>query len=450
VFHAKGAKNVLCAFGVYIDIVFIFIFYPMTILLVVVFMIGYVFITIEHSIGIDKSIPALMMGALCWAVLSASSHDGGHTLQESLQHHIADIAGIIVFLMGAMTIVELIDLHGGFTLVSNLIRTTHKLKLLWLICFTAFFLSAILDNLTSVIVMVSILKTLIKDKETRLWYVGMCVIAANAGGAWSPIGDVTTTMLWMNGKISTIHLIKTLFIPSLLCLTAPLIVLSFFKRFQGDLALDAREKLGNSQLRSSRMLLFTGLGALIFVPIFKTLTGLPPYIGMMLALGTVWLVSEFIHPDENFSEEKRELYTVKHALSRIDTAGILFFLGILMGVAALETGGILSHIAQSLDTFFPNKNIVALLLGGFSAVIDNVPLVAASMSMYQEPLDASLWHFLAYTCGTGGSMLIIGSAAGVAAMGLEDISFVWYLKKMTLLALLGYMAGAGWFLMMGN
>ncbi|MDX1410199.1 MAG: sodium:proton antiporter NhaD, partial [Saprospiraceae bacterium] len=356
---------------------------------------------------------------------------------------------ILVFLIGAMTIVEIIDLHRGFEILKGWVYTKSKRKLLWVICILGFFLSAIIDNLTATIVLVTLLRKLVHDKNERLWYVGMVVIAANAGGAWSPIGDVTTTMLWIGKKVTTAGLIVNLVLPSIVCMVVPTYIASFLKPFKGTITLDEAELAqGPSSLLSSRTMLFLGLGAIIFVPIFKTVTHLPPYVGMMLGLGVVWLVSEYIHPEEDFSEERRHLYSAHNALSRIEMSSILFFLGILMAVASLESLGTLLHLAERLDSAIPNQDVVVMLLGVGSAIIDNVPLVAASMGMYTQPVDAKLWHFIAYAAGTGGSMLIIGSAAGVAAMGMERIDFIWYFKKLSWLALIGFIAGAAIFLVM--
>ena len=331
--------------------------------------------------------------------------------------------------------------------------------MLWLLAILSFFLSATLDNLASTIVLVSLLRRLIPDKKERLWFVSMAVIGANAGGAWSPIGDVTTTMLWIGKRVSTLGLIENLVLPSVVCLVVPVLVASTYKVFQGNITMtdDALEKEEESKLLSSRIMLFVGVGGLVFVPIFKSITHLPPYVGMMLAMGVVWLVSEYIHPEEDFTEERKHLYSAHTALSRIEMSSILFFLGILVAVAGLESVAVMGHdghqvgllryLAESLAEVVPNQNVVIIILGFLSAIIDNVPLVAASMGMYTEPIDSELWHFIAYSAGTGGSMLIIGSAAGVAAMGMERIDFIWYLKKISFLAFLGFIAGAVTFIL---
>jgi Na+/H+ antiporter NhaD/arsenite permease-like protein len=360
--------------------------------------------------------------------------------------------------------VELIDLHRGFAVITNRIKTTSKRSMLFLICILAFFLSATLDNLASTIVLVSLLRRLVPDRDSRLWFVSMAVIAANAGGAWSPIGDVTTTMLWIGEKVSTPGLITRLVLPSIVCIAVPAIVASFLPAFKGELQMSDNEdqEKGRQQekLLSSRTMLLVGLGGLIFVPVFKTITHLPPYMGMMLSLGVVWLVSEYIHPEEDFTEERRHMYSAHKALSRIELSSIIFFLGILMAVAALESvavqgshgeTGFLMNLAENLQAAIPNQDVVVLILGFLSAIIDNVPLVAASMGMYPMdvfPMDNKLWHFIAYSAGTGGSMLIIGSAAGVAAMGMERIDFIWYLRKIAWLAFIGFMAGALTFILM--
>lgn len=437
------------------------------------FILGYVTIIFEHPLRLDKSVPALLMGSLCWALISlghldvVDHHHEVGTLSDVLLHHLGKTAEILIFLIGAMTIVELVDLHKGFAVITNRITTRDKKKMLWLICVLAFFLSATLDNLASTIVLVSLLRRLIPDRTERLWFVSMAVIGANAGGAWSPIGDVTTTMLWIGQKVSTLGLIERLVLPSIVCIVVPAFIVSFTKPFQGQISAgpagDMTGKLEQERLLSSRTMLFVGIGALIFVPIFKSVTHLPPYVGMMLSLGIVWLVSEYIHPEEDFTEERKELYSAHKALSRIELSSIIFFLGILMAVAALESVvvmgkdghavGFLMSLAERLQEAIPNQDVVVIILGFLSAIIDNVPLVAASMGMYPMdvyPMDNSLWHFIAYSAGTGGSMLIIGSAAGVAAMGMERIDFIWYLRNISWIALVGFLAGAVVFIMMNS
>lgn len=442
-------------------------------IIILVFVLGYLVITIEHPLNLDKTVPALLMAALMWALLAIGfrnewfsiidSHNEVFSIAEdawianegfhnTLLHHFGKTAEILIFLIGAMTIVELIDLHRGFEVIKSSVRTRNKRKLLWIIGGLAFVLSAMIDNLTATIVLVTLLKKLIEDKKERIWYAGLVVVAANAGGAWSPIGDVTTTMLWIANKVSALGLAEYLIVPSLVCFFVPFVVASFLPEFKGEIKIAAHKEFKSARLLSSKTMLFVGLGAILSVPVFKAVTHLPPYIGMLFALGVVWLVSEYIHPEEDFSKERKHLYSAHKALSRIEISSILFFLGILMAVAALESlvygvvdgekVGSLRYLAEFLQMTIPNQDVVVLVLGFFSAVIDNVPLVAASMGMYNAPMDSPLWHFIAYSAGTGGSMLIIGSAAGVAAMGMEKIDFIWYLKKIAWLAALGFIAGA--------
>ena len=452
-------------------------------IIILIFALGYLSITLEHPLRLDKTVPALIMAALIWAVLAVGfhsgwfsvidtyenvftyteGHDAVHGFENTLLHHLGKTAEILVFLIGAMTIVEIIDLHRGFEVLKGAVRTKSKRKLLWIIGILAFILSAIIDNLTATIVLVTLLRKLISNKSERLWYAAMVVIAANAGGAWSPIGDVTTTMLWIANRVSALGLIKFVVLPSVVCFIVPFFVASYLKPFRGNIEVDSTEDVVAERLLSSKTMLFLGLGMIVSVPVFKTFTHLPPYVGMMLALGVVWLVSEYIHPEEDFSKERRHLYSAHKALSRIEISSILFFLGILMAVAGLESlvyssverivdgvptevqVGTLRYLAEIMQEAIPNQDIVIMILGGLSAVIDNVPLVAASMGMYDPnvfQMDHWLWHFIAYSAGTGGSMLIIGSAAGVAAMGMERIDFIWYLRKIAWLAFIGFIAGA--------
>ncbi|MBK9012964.1 MAG: sodium:proton antiporter NhaD [Saprospiraceae bacterium] len=437
--------------------------------IIVIFIIGYTAIVLEHPLKLDKTIPAILTGALLWAIVSLSGlgvvnaeHQAGE-MEGVLLHHVGKIAEILFFLIGAMVIVELIDLHRGFSVITNRIRTTKKTKLLWLISIIAFFLSSVLDNLTTTIVMISLLRKLVPDRMERVWFVSFVVIAANAGGAWSPIGDVTTTMLWIGKKITTPGLIEDVFIPSILCICLPLLIATFMPQFRGNVqpgSGDVAASEERQQLLSSKIMLILGIGGLIFVPIFKQITHLPPYMGMMISLAVVWFASEFIHPGDEFYEERKHLYSARHALTKIEMSSILFFLGILLAVAALESViasthadghpvGLLMTMAESLQHAVPNTDIVVILLGVLSAIIDNVPLVAAVMGMYpmdQFPIDDKLWQLIAFTAGTGGSMLIIGSAAGVAAMGMERIDFIWYMKNIAWLALLGFLAGSFSFL----
>ncbi|MBK7873262.1 MAG: sodium:proton antiporter NhaD [Saprospiraceae bacterium] len=446
------------------------------------FVIGYLLIVFEHPLKLDKTVPALLMGSLCWALLAIFFHNGWISIIDShdhvyslmgavneeathhakegfentLLHHLGKTAEILVFLIGAMTIVEIIDLHRGFEVLKSYVRTRSKRRLLWIVGVLGFILSAIIDNLTATIVLVTLLRKLIHDRDERIWYVSLIVIAANAGGAWSPIGDVTTTMLWIGNRVSALGLIEYLVIPSIICFVIPFAIASLMPVFKGNISVVEEETTKSKKLLSSRTMLYLGLGAIVFVPIFKTLTHLPPYVGMMLSMGLVWLVSEYIHPEEDFDDERRQMYSAHKALSRIEMSSILFFLGILMAVTALESlvfgtvmgpdgkpiaVGTLRFMAEGLDRAIPNQDVVVMLLGVASAIIDNVPLVAASMGMYDQPMDSSLWHFIAYAAGTGGSMLIIGSAAGVAAMGMERIDFIWYLKKIAWLAALGFLGG---------
>lgn len=439
--------------------------------IVLVFVIGYLSIVFEHPLKLDKSVPALLMGSLIWAAISIGGVEiVGHdhqlaTMENGLLHHLGKTAEILVFLLGAMAIVELVDLHKGFSVITDYIQTRNKRKLLLVVSILAFFLSAVLDNLTCTIVLVSLLRKIIPEREERLWFIPFVVIAANAGGAWSPIGDVTTTMLWIGKKVSTEQLIIRLIIPSLVCMAIPVIIGFIWKRFEGELPPPTEKQVAmatqQKKLLSSKTMLIAGIGGLLFVPVFKAITHLPPYMGMMLSLGVVWLISEYIHPEEDFDEERKEMYSARKALSRIEMTSIIFFLGILMAVAGLESAvatyhnghplGLLASMAENLRHVIPNQDIVIVILGYLSAIIDNVPLVAASMGMYPMdlyPPDDHLWHFIAYSAGTGGSMLIIGSAAGVAAMGMERIDFIWYLKKFSWIAMVGFLAGAAVYMLM--
>jgi Na+/H+ antiporter NhaD/arsenite permease-like protein len=418
----------------------------MTTLLVLIFLLGYLGIVLEHNISIDKSASALLAGSLCWTVVAFVMKDT-HLMNEELLHHLSEIASILFFLMGAMTIVELIDTYEGFDIITDKITTKSQIKLLWIICTLTFFLSAILDNLTTTIVMVTLIKKIIDKEQLRLVFVGMIVVAANAGGAWSPMGDVTTTMLWIGGQITAVNIVKTLFLPSLVCMIIPLIAVSTSirgflpEKMFGDGS--SRKLVG----REKYIIFFTGIGGLLFVPLFKTVTHLPPFMGMMLSLGLLWLVTELIL--KNKEVKFRNEFSVYRALEKVDMPSVLFFLGILLAVSALQTVGILTELATWLSATFENQTVIVTLIGLLSAIVDNVPLVAASMGMYgleQFPQDDTFWELLAYCAGTGGSALIIGSAAGVAAMGLDNIKFFWYVKKISWLALIGYFAGIGVFL----
>lgn len=414
-----------------------------TTIIVVIFIIGYAAIALEHQIRLNKAASALITGVLCWTVY-VINHADNHLVNHQLLEHVGDISGILFFLLGAMTIVELVDAHDGFEVITTRIQTTNKSKLLWIICALSFFLSAVLDNLTTAIVMVSLVRKIIREKETRLMFCGMIVIAANAGGAWSPIGDVTTTMLWIGGQITPLHTITNLMLPSIICLLVPLLIVSL--RMKGNLGQEHKESAmlqkNETSLRDKNLVFISGILVLLFVPVFKTLTHLPPFMGMLFGLGVMWIITEIIHSGKD--TEDKSFLSVTYALRKIDTPSILFFLGILISVAALQSIGVLGSVANGLNTYIGNETVIVSIIGVLSAVVDNVPLVAAAMGMYslqQYPVDHSFWQFLAYCAGTGGSMLIIGSAAGVAAMGIEKIEFFWYLKKISLLALIGYVAG---------
>ena len=419
----------------------------MTITLVVLFLLGYVLITLEHPIRINKTATALITGILCWTVFSLAVPDPEPVL-EALSHHLAEIAQILFFLLGAMTIVELIDIHGGFTIITDRIATRNPRVLLWLIGGLTFGLSALLDNLASALVMVSVTRHLIRQAQHRKLMAGMIIIAANAGGAWSPIGDVTTTMLWIGGQVRTLTIIRELFLPSLIGLLVPLIFLSFTIKPEDSThyvrghSYRSRPYIDPLARRDRRVMFAAGLTALIMVPIFKSITQLPPYMAMLLALGLVWVVSELIHADKD--EQARQRFSVAHALSKIDVPSILFFLGILLAVGALESVGILEHVATSLQESVGNQEAIVGLIGLASAIVDNVPIVAAAMGMYDlasYPADHKVWELLAFCAGTGGSLLVIGSAAGVAVMGLERLEFGWYVRWISGPALLGYVAG---------
>ncbi len=415
----------------------------MGVLIIAIFILGYVAIAFEHTIKINKAASALITGVLCWTVYILFSPDKDRVTEE-LSHHLGELSSILFFLLGAMTIVTLIDAHDGFDIITRRINQTDLRKLLWIIAFITFFLSSILDNLTTTIVMISLLRKLVGNEKDRLFFAGIVIVAANAGGAWTPIGDVTTTMLWIGGQITTFSIITKLFIPSLMCIIIPLVFLSF--KLKGSIQRPVSEPKTNRKPISEKhqsIVFFSGVLALVFVPVFKSITHLPPYMGILIGLGVLWVVTEIMHgeTDEN---DKRSL-SVVHALTRIDTPTILFFLGILMSITALESIGSLSQFAQWMSATLDSDNIIVISIGLLSSIIDNVPLVAAVQGMYsldQYPTDHYFWEFLAYCAGTGGSVLVIGSAAGVAAMGLEKISFFWYLKKVSLLALLGYFAGA--------
>jgi Na+/H+ antiporter NhaD/arsenite permease-like protein len=415
----------------------------MNTLIALLFIAGYAAIAFEHPLRINKTASALLTGILCWVVYIMGSGEPDHVTGQFYEH-LGQISGILFFLLGAMTIVELIDAHDGFEVITSKITTKDKRKLLWIVSIVTFFLSAVLDNLTTTIVMVSLLRKLISDKQTRMFFIGMVVIAANAGGAWTPIGDITTTMLWIGGQITTGNVMIKLIVPTLVCLVAPLILLSFSIKGKIESVVITETKQANQTNGFERKLILgLGVGALIFVPVFKTITHLPPFLGILFGLGILWVVTEMIHKDKN--DEDKNIYSVVHALRKADVPSVLFFLGILVAIAALESTHLLANLATYMDSTIGNINIIVMSIGLLSAIIDNVPLVAATMGMYDLqtfPTDHYFWEFIAYCAGTGGSCLIIGSAAGVAAMGMEKINFFWYVKKISGLALLGYIAGA--------
>ena len=472
----------------------------MFILMVVIFVLGYTMIALEHPIKVDKAASALLTGTILWALYALNyhgvldlnlspawlevkaighdvltyikpnvdehhfkqtwgedvelSHNMVEFIKHDLEHHLIEIAEILFFLLGAMTIVETVDQHQGFKLITDKIKTTNKVKLLWILSVLSFFMSAALDNLTTTIVMVALLRKLVDDKKSRWFFASMVVLAANAGGAWSPIGDVTTIMLWIGGQITAVNIILMVLIPSIVTMIIPLFLLSF--SMKGTIT---RPKLSNAETQEfttafeRKLLLIMGVSALLFVPVFKTVTHLPPYLGMMFGLGVIWLTTELLHRNKPL-EDKRKL-TVIGILKKVDVPTIFFFLGILSAVAALQSAGHLAVLANFLDENLRNIYAINLIIGLLSAIVDNVPLVAGAMGMYPiaDPgtvgymadfvVDGIFWEFLAYCAGTGGSILIIGSAAGVAAMGLEKIDFIWYMKRISLLALIGYLAGAG-------
>jgi Na+/H+ antiporter NhaD/arsenite permease-like protein len=430
-----------------------------------VFIIGYFLITVEHSIKIDKLIPALAMMAIMWAIISLNHMEVFDIntvtrelepthIKEILLHHLGLTAEILIFLLGAMTIVEIIDFFRGFLGIKRLVKTRSKTKILWIFGSLAFVLSAIIDNLTATIVLITLLQKIVKERNLKLWYSGLIIIAANAGGAWSPIGDITTTMLWIADKVTPLSLFMYLFIPSLVCMVVPFLIASRLKIFKGEMEIP-KEVIDMEENKYGNKMLFIGLGSILFVPVFKTVTELPPYVGMMLSLAFVATLAEiFSNKKFNLSkvdedhEEESDHSPVHASLTKIELPSILFFLGILMAVGALESLGILYNFADLINETISNQDVVIVLLGHLSAVIDNVPLVAASIGMFPNVINDPLWHGIAYSAGTGGSMLIIGSAAGVVAMGMEKMDFFWYIKKITILAMIGFWAGYGTFMLM--
>jgi Na+/H+ antiporter NhaD/arsenite permease-like protein len=416
-------------------------------LIVAVFALGYLAIILEHPLKLNKSATALLTGVLCWTVYALGGDPDA--IHGAFEGHIAELSGILFFLLGAMTIVELIDAHDGFQLITSRITTRNRRKLLVILALLTFVLSAILDNLTTSIIMMSLIRKLMSGDEDRMYYGGIVIIAANAGGAWSPVGDVSTTMLWIGGQVTTAHLVAKLIIPSTVSVIVPIAWL--WLRRRGTItpppSLDPGADQAPCTPRGQKIILFTGIGALAFVPVFKMVTHLPPFAGVLLGLGILWVVTEVLH--KTASPELRDPLTVAGALQRIDSPSILFFLGILLAISALQSVGVLPALAAALDRWIGNADVVTVSVGLASAVIDNVPLVAATQGMYSlatYPTDHPFWIFLAYCAGTGGSILIIGSAAGVAVMGLQRISFGWYLRKLSLPALLGYLAGAASYL----
>ncbi|HEY4255358.1 MAG TPA: sodium:proton antiporter NhaD [Chlamydiales bacterium] len=409
-------------------------------LLMIVFVIGYLAIALEAKIHVNKTASALLMAVLTWMVVFLIH---GHNPTEDvtlLSGHLGEVCQIIFFLLGAMALVELIDAHKGFKVVTDMIHTSSKKKLLWILGFVTFFLSAILDNLTTTIVMISLLRKLVPDRQDRLLLGSMIVIAANAGGAWTPIGDVTTTMLWINGNITTLGVMKSLFFPSVAALVGSLAMLG--KGLKGKYPQFIAKAHEERPAPGAKLILGLGVGGLVFVPLFKAFTGMPPFMGILIALGLLWLVTDLMHS----SHKERESLRVPQILARVDISGVLFFLGILLCISALDSVGLLKGLADWIGGYVQNSTTIATLFGLISAIIDNVPLVAAGMGMYDlatYPVDHPFWQMLAYCAGTGGSMLVIGSAAGVAFMGLEKVDFIWYFKRVSLVALVGYFVGIG-------
>jgi Na+/H+ antiporter NhaD/arsenite permease-like protein len=410
-------------------------------LMIIVFILGYTAIALEHPLRVNKSATALLLAVSMWTLFALGFPD--RFSNPVLLEHLGEISEILFFLLGAMTIVELVDAHEGFRILTDKIKTTNKVKLLWVISLITFSLSAVLDNLTTAIVMVALLRKLIGDKKERWFFAGMVVVAANSGGAFSPIGDVTTIMLWIGGQVTTTNIILKTFIPSLLSMVIPLALLSF--NMKGEVQKPVRINSEHGELSTPaerNIIFFLGIGSLLFVPVFKAMTNLPPYMGILFGLGMLWLVTEIMHKKKN--DAYRPMVTVAGIIRRVDTPSVLFFLGILLAVAALQTSGHLRLLAISLDKHVGNLYIINVIIGMLSAVVDNVPLVAGAIGMYKDtfPPDHYFWEMLAYCAGTGGSILIIGSAAGVAVMGMEKIDFIWYLKKISLWAMIGYLAGA--------
>ncbi len=413
----------------------------MEIFIIGVFIIGYVFITLEHVVNVDKASTALVTGVVCWALIALGMNIPDFKYQ--LHEHVGHISEILFFLLGAMTIVELVDNHKGFKIITDRITTSNRIKLLWILSIVAFFFSAVLDNLTAAIVMGALLSKIMKEKNDLWFFGGMIIIAANAGGAWSPIGDVTTIMLWIKGKVSAINIIQSTIIPSVICVLIPLLYVSF--KLKGNVSINNNSTQSDDDVTSSserNFIFLIGVLGLLFVPVFKLITDLPPYMGMLFSLGIIWIITEVLHRKK--SSEKRKKLTVIGAVKKIDILTIFFFLGILLSVHGLQTIGTLDNVANYLSsTFNGDIFIINFIIGLLSAIVDNVPLVAGAIEMYpKEITDSSFWEFLAYCAGTGGSVLIIGSAAGVAIMGILKIDFFWYLRRITFLAFIGYASGA--------
>ncbi len=417
-------------------------------ILILVFILGYLAIALEHNLRLNKAAPALITGVLCWVIFVLSGGTSHEQVEKELVSHFGEIASILFFLLGAMTIVELIDSYNGFSLITRRIKTTSTARLMITVSLLTFFLSALLDNLTTAIVMTSLCSKIIREKELRLWFCGMIIIAANAGGVWSPLGDVTTTMLWIGGQITALNIMKQLILPAIAVLLVPLGFMLLKFRKHKFLPLDTDEH-HTKESTDSRIILMGGIGLLLMVPIFKTLTGLPPVMGMLLALGIIWIITAILKKVDPPGAAHK--VSVAQALQKIDAPGILFFLGILLAVAALQSYGLLQNMAALLSAHLKNDYLIGTSLGLLSAIVDNVPLVAATQGMYDlntYPTDHSFWEFIALTTGTGGSAIIIGSAAGVAVMGIEQVDFMWYLKKISWLALAGFFAGILIFLLM--
>ena len=417
--------------------------------IVVLFVIAYAAIALEHPIKVNKSASALIAAGVLWTIYALAASDP-HVLNEELGHSLMGTAQIVFFLMGAMTIVEVVDAHNGFEVITERIRTSKLTSLMWLVAFVTFFLSAVLDNLTTTIVMISLLRKLLANHDDRLFFAGIIVIAANSGGAWSPIGDVTTTMLWIGGQITVGAIVTSVIVPALVSMLLPLAFTAYALRGRlvvGRSVIDVDHGLHTTAFERNLMF-FLGIGILVAVPAFKTVTHLPPFMGVLFGLGILWLVGDLLHRRKN--DEDKHRFTLVHALTRIDMGSLVFFVGILLSVATLEHTHVLASLAEWLNETVGRLDVIVLIIGIASAIVDNVPLVAASMGMYSlttYPPDHFLWQFLAYCAGTGGSILIIGSAAGVAAMGLEKIHFFWYVRKISALALAGYFAGAGAYLL---